>query len=198
MNLPTLEINYLKPSIDLKLYDALIFTSKNGIFGIDKITSDWKSIDAYAIAIQTAKVVKEIHGKLSFTGENGHGDLFAKELIPHLKNKKVLYVRGKEVVSNLVTILTNNGIICDEVIVYETVCKVHDTIYNLPKNSIFIFSSPSTIKCFLENFTWDETYSAIAIGETTARYFPTYISPIIADERSIESCVKKALKVANG
>ena len=47
--------------------------------------------NSYVIAPQTAKIVEELGGKLVFTGQNGHGDLFAQELIPHLINKK-LYI----------------------------------------------------------------------------------------------------------
>ncbi len=195
LNLPMLEIQYLSPSIDLELYDALIFTSKNGIFGIDNITSLWKEKNSYAIALQTAKIIDECNGKLAFIGEKGHGDAFAKELIPHLKNKKALYIRGKEVVSNLVTILKENDIVCDELIVYETICKKYENKQSLPKDSIIIFSSPSTIKCFLENYSWDENFRAIAIGNTTAKYFPPHIKPIISDFTSLESCVKKAIEV---
>lgn len=42
LNIPMLEIKYISNCVDLKHYDALIFTSKNGIFGLDEITSSWK------------------------------------------------------------------------------------------------------------------------------------------------------------
>ena len=61
---------------------------------------------------------------------------------------------------------------------YNTKCK--QKINKIPeKNSIIIFSSPSTIKCFLNNFKWDSSYKAISIGKTTAKYFPDFIKPII-------------------
>lgn len=195
ITLPMIEIQYIPNIVDLQEYDALIFTSKNGVMGIDKITKEWLSLPSYAIALQTAKVIKEFGGNLVFTGEKSHGDEFAKELIPLLKDKKVLYIRGKEIVSDAVSILKNNDIVCDELIVYETICKKYDKKPILPKNSIIIFSSPSTIKCFFENYTWEESFSAISIGKTTAQYFPSDITPIISDDTSLESCVKKALEI---
>ena len=194
-NLPMLKIDYQYTNISLESYDALIFTSKNAIIGIDKISPLWKNIPSYVIAPQTAKVLKEMGGKLTFTGKAKHGNEFAKELIPLLKNKNVLYVRGKDLVSNAVTILKENGIACYETIVYQTLCNKYEATTPLPKNSVIIFSSPSTIKCFLSNNLWDDSFTAIAIGHTTAKYFPSNIQPIISDNTSLEFCVKKAIEI---
>jgi len=194
-NLPMIEIQYQNTHINIMSYDALIFTSKNAIIGIDKISPLWREIPSYVIAPQTAKVLKEMKGKLEFTGKAKHGNEFAREIIPFLKNKKVLYVRGKDLVSDAMKILKENEILCDEAIVYETHCKKYEFTPILPKNSVIIFSSPSTIKCFFENNLWDESFTAIAIGHTTAKYFPPNIEPIISDNTSLEFCVKKAIEV---
>jgi uroporphyrinogen-III synthase len=47
-------------------------------------------------------------------------------------------------------------------------------------------------ECFLKLLSWDESFKAISIGKTTAKYFPSYITPIVSDETSLVSCVKKA------
>ena len=98
-------------------------------------------------------------------------------------------------VSNLVNILNHNEVECDELIVYKTVCKTFEKKVKLPKNSTIIFSSPSTIECFLKNVIWDESFTAVSIGDTTARYFPEYITPVVSDTASLESCVKKAIEL---
>ena len=191
-NLPVFEIKFLKQDIDFNSYDALIFTSKNALYSIDSFGDDWKDIPSYAIAPQTAKIIKDLGGNLKFTGETNHGNEFALELVELLQNKKVLYLRGAKVVSKMYNILNSNDIKCDEVVVYESVCKKFDKETILPKNSTIIFSSPSTIKCFLDNLSWDESFKAIAIGKTTSKYFPSDITPLISDTTSLESCVKKA------
>ena len=43
--------------------------------------------------------------------------------------------------------------------------------------------------------SWDESFKAISIGHTTAKYFPSNITPLIADTTSLESCVKKAIEL---
>jgi uroporphyrinogen-III synthase len=194
-NIPVFDIKPLNVEIDLSSYSALIFTSKNAITSLDAIDKSWKNIPAYVIAPQTAKTVKALGGKLEFVGKEKHGNAFAIELLEKLKNQKVLYVRGSKVVSGLISILNANDVICDDVIVYETVCKKCDHKVELPQGSTIIFSSPSTIECFFENFTWESSYKAVSIGETTAQYFPEMITPSLADTTSLESCVKKAIEI---
>jgi len=194
-NIPVLDIKYIKQDINLEGYDALIFTSKNGIKAIDSMDNSWKKIPAYVIAPQTAKVLKSHGGTLKLVGKEHHGDEFAQEIIDELVGKKVLYVGGAKIVSNLMNILNDNGIVCDNLVVYETVCKKYKNKIKLPKNSTIIFSSPSTIECFLKNADWDESFKAISIGETTSKFFPEFIKPVISDNTSLESCVKKGLEL---
>jgi uroporphyrinogen-III synthase len=194
-NLPVFKIETIEQSVDLSSYDALIFTSKNAIYAIDAMDNTWKKKPAYVIAPQTAKIVKHLKGTLAYAGKEKHGNKFALELAEKLKNKKVLYVRGAKVVSDLVNILNSHHVACEELIVYKTVCRTLDTEVKLPKNSTIIFSSPSTITCFLKNITWDESFKAVSIGDTTAQYFPSYITPVIADTTSLDSCVKKAIEI---
>jgi len=196
INLPIFDIEYIKQDIDLSGYDALIFTSKNAIKAINSMDKTWKSIPSYVIAPQTAKTVKSLGGNLTFIGKAHHGDAFAQEIQSELKGKKVLYVSGKKVVSNLVNILKDNGVLCDSKVFYKTVCKQYKERVVLPKNSIIIFSAPSTIECFLNNVTWDESFRAISIGKTTAKYFPDYIEPIISDTTSLDACVQKAQELS--
>jgi len=196
-NLPMIEIKPIIQEIDLSDYDALIFTSKNAVFSIDKIDKTWRDKPSYTIAPQTAKIIKHLKGNLKFVGKEKHGDEFALELIEKFKHQKLLYIRGSKVVSNIVDILNSNDIICEELVVYETICKEYKNKIKIPKNSTIIFSSPSTIKCFLKNTTWDESFKAISIGNTTAKYFPSHIVPVIADTTSLDSCVKKAIESEN-
>jgi uroporphyrinogen-III synthase len=196
-NFPVFEINFKISDIDVSSYDALVFTSKNALYAIDSFNESWKTLPSYAIAPQTAKIVQDLGGQLEFTGVTNHGDKFALELVDLLKNKKVLYLRGAKVVSKLCETLNQNNILCDEIVVYESVCKKYQTKQSLPKGSIIIFSSPSTIECFLKNLSWDASFRAISIGKTTAQYFPSYIEPIVSDHTSLQSCVQKALELSS-
>ena len=189
-NLEVFGIEYIESKIDLSQYDALIFTSKNAIYSLDSFTKSWQNIPSYAIAPKTANIINEYKGKLVFTGVSSHGNKFAKELIPLLKNKKSLYIRALKTVSNITHILQDNNINIDELITYKTLCKKSDIM--LEKNSVFIFSAPSSVECFFKNYTWDDSYKAIVIGKTTAKYLPSNIKYSISEKTSIDECIKLA------
>ena len=195
INLPMFDIKYLNQEIDLESYDALVFTSKNAIKALDTMNKTWKNMPSYVIAPQTAKILIYLGGKLAYLGKKHNGDEFASEIKEKLYGKKVLYVCGTKIVSKLVSILNDINITCDSLAIYDITCKDYQKKVNLPKESIIIFSSPSTIDCFLENVTWDDSFRAISIGKTTSQYFPEHITPIISDSTSLEACVHKALEL---
>lgn len=194
-NLQLIKTQPLPINRDITSFDALVFTSKNGVSHLDEFTQKWREIPSYAISEKTAEFIKKKQGNLVFTGQKGHGDQFAKELIKMLKAKQTAFIGAKHVVSNLVDILEENEIDCIHIPIYETICVEYESKIELPKHSIIIFSSPSTIECFFRNVIWDETFQAISIGKTTAKYFPESITPIISKETSLQSCVLSALSL---
>lgn len=192
-NIEILKIEYLDFNVDLTKYDALIFTSKNAIYSINKKYKNWLDIKSYIIASKTAQVAKKLNANVAFIGKSGHGNDFAYELIPHLKNKKVLYVKAMKNVSNLPEILIKNGVLLDEVVAYKTSCNDSETVV-LEKNSTIIFTSPSTIECFFKKYSWDSSFKAIVIGKTTASYLPNNINFQISEITDVKECVRLALE----
>jgi uroporphyrinogen-III synthase len=193
-NLEIFQIEYIKSDIDLTKYDALVFTSKNGVKAINSFNQEWKKIPSFAIAQKTANDIINLGGTVEFIGNSGHGNDFAYELIDVLKDKnkskKVLYIKALKTVSNLPNILKENGIFLDELVAYKTSCKKSDTI--LEDNSIFIFSSPSSVECFFKQYSWKDSYKAVVIGKTTAEFLPSNIDYKISSKTSIEECIKLA------
>ena len=192
-NLEVFEIEYLRVDLDLEKYDALVFTSKNAIFSLEENGINWKSTPSYVIAPKTADIAKKFGANIAFIGFSGHGNDFANELIPYLKNKKTLYIRALKTVSNLTNILKENGIDIDEIISYKTSCNKQE-IKILDKNSTIIFTSPSSVECFFKKYSWEDSFKAIAIGKTTALYLPKNIKCEISSLTSVEECVNLALK----
>ena len=189
-NLEVFKIEYIKSEIDLLKYDALIFTSKNAVYSLDSFNKDWKKILSFVIAPKTAQVIEKLGGKIAFTGITSHGNDFAQELIELLRNKKVLYIKALKTVSNLVDILIDNDVLLDELVVYKTSCKESSVI--LENNSIFIFTSPSSVECFFKQYSWNDSYKAIVIGKTTALYLPKNVDYTISSETSIDECINLA------
>ncbi|MCT7617008.1 uroporphyrinogen-III synthase [Aliarcobacter butzleri] len=189
-NLEVFQIEYIKSDVDLKKYDALVFTSKNGVKAINSFNQDWKNIPSYAIAQKTANTIIKLGGIVEFIGNSGHGNDFAYELKNVLKDKKVLYVKALKTVSNLPNILKENGVFLDEIIAYKTSCKKSNII--LEENSIFIFTSPSSVECFFKQYSWKNSYKAIVIGKTTAEFLPSNVIYEISSQTSVEECIKLA------
>lgn len=189
-NLDVFQIKYIESNIDLLKYDALIFTSKNAVYSLDSFNQDWKKIPSYVIAPKTAQIIEKLGGKIAFTGITSHGNEFAQELIEILKNKKVLYVKALKTVSNLVEILKEKKVLIDELVAYETSCKKSNI--KLENNSIFIFSSPSSVECFFKQYKWNDSYKAIVIGKTTAEYLPNNIDYVVSSQTSIDECINLA------
>lgn len=189
-NLEVFDIKHIKSNVNLQDYEALIFTSKNAIYSLNSFNQNWKKIPSYAIASKTADIIKQLGGNLVFTGITSHGNDFAEELITLLKDKKVLYIKALKTVSNLPEILRQNKILLDELVAYETSCKKVDV--ELEKNSIFIFTSPSSVECFFKQYSWHDSYKAIVIGKTTAKFLPKNIKYEISSQTSVEECVNLA------
>lgn len=194
VNLEVFQVENIKFDIDLSKYNALVFTSKNAVYSINESAKDWIKIPSYMIAPKTAQEAENLGANIAFVGISGHGNDFAFELMPHLKDKKVLYVKAEKTVSNLPGILKENGIDLDEVVAYKTTCKKDIKKENLEDGSTIIFTSPSSVECFLATYDWNETFKAISIGRTTAMFLPKDISCEISDITSVEECVKLALK----
>lgn len=194
-NIPLFKIVSIDKKIDLSIYDAIIFTSKNAIKVIDVLNKKWKKIPAYVISEQTGKLIKDLDGNLEYISKKKHGNEFAYELIKRLKGKKVLYLRGKKILSDLIKILKKHNIDCDDEIIYKNCFNESVKKIKIPKGSKIIFTAPSTVKYFFKLYSWDKSYTAISIGNTTAKYFPKEITPIISDNTSFQACVDKALQI---
>ena len=183
-----IKINFLNFEIDYLNFDYILFTSKNSVKAVDNYSDEWKKLPAICIGKATAKEVTKRGGSVDFISPKFYGDELAKEIVKKYKKSKLLFPRAKKVLSSIVEILKTNGFEVEEVIVYETTCQKKDI--KLDEKAIVIFTSPSTIKCFLKSYSYNDIYKAIAIGEKTASFYEGNI--IISDEQTIKRCIKIA------
>ncbi|MDD3323713.1 MAG: uroporphyrinogen-III synthase [Sulfurospirillaceae bacterium] len=194
-SLKTIEICFVDKAISLEGFEAIVFTSKNSVEALERVGCDWKNIPSYAIGEGTALHVKKCEGNLVYTAESAYGDDFAKEIASLLVGKKVFFPRAKEVLSKFNTILTSFGVNLFELVVYETTCRDCDAIKAPEDGAILIFTSPSTIKCFLKCFKWNESYRAVCIGTKTATYLPSGVKSHISSIQTIDACIELAKKL---
>lgn len=193
--LPLFEILLMPFSVDLHSFDAIVFTSKNSVKALEHNTIFWKDKACYAIGEGTKEAIETAGGNVVFTCKESYGDSFAHQSISMLLGKKVFFPRAKEVSSSLFEILRDAGIDITQHIVYETVCRKYAPKQAPQKNAILIFTSPSTVRCFHENFAWDESYHAIAIGKKTAAALPLDVKISISKTQTIEACIEMAKQI---
>ena len=192
VNLSVSRIEFLKFDLNLSEFDLLVATSKNAFNALKfNEISALESLPVFAIASGCAAAAKGLGFTQIYTGQNAHGDDFAREILPLLKGKKVLYLKGKDSASNFLEILQGSGANIKAIVAYENVLNPCKMELKPPKNSILIFASPINVRNFLSNFGWDESYQAISIGKVTAKELK-FTTPIVSQNQDINACIALA------
>ena len=192
ISLPMISFSLTTDTIDFSSCDTLMFTSKQAIVSAESIDKSWKNYPCIAIGIATKKQIEALGGTVIYQPKEFYGEVLAKDIKQYFSDRKLLYLRPKEVSFDSKAYLERHHIALEEQIIYETSC-VKYTIKDKPKeNAIIIFTSPSTIKCFFENFDWCSSYVAVLIGNATKEHLPKGCAYVVADEPLIDACVEKA------
>ncbi len=195
IHLPMIEFTLCSDRLDLEDVDTLMFTSKQAVSSAEAIDTSWKKLPSIAIGDATKKRIEELGGEVIYRPKEFYGSELAKDIIKFFSDKKILYIRPETVSFDSKGFLKQHGIDIKEQIIYKTSC-IEYSKENAPEDgSIIIFTSPSTIHCFLNNFEWKSTYKAIVIGKATLQHLPKNAYYAVADSPNIDFCVKKALEI---
>lgn len=186
----SLDITLFKPSIDFSQYDYFILTSKQAVQALkqyDKASYIHKG--AVAISAATAKSYEAIGGAVLEQGE-GYGDNLEAIIKKYDKSLKWLYIRAKEIASDFAKNCREDGYNIEEVVAYESRCSQAIEEVSLPSQAVLIFTSPSSVKCFLQHHTILPTHRVIVIGKTTAKALPQGVKCELPMQKSIDSCLE--------
>ncbi|MBU1667414.1 uroporphyrinogen-III synthase [bacterium] len=181
--------------IDFSYCDTLIFTSKQAVVSANEIDMTWKNYPCIAIGGATKDKIEELGGEVIYQTKNFYGKTLAQDIVKYFSDKKLLYLRPKEISFDSKGYLEKHNITLEEQIIYETSCVKYSKAQQPEKNAIIIFTSPSTIRCFFKNFLWDKSYIAILIGNATKEHLPNFCNYAVAEEPLINSCIKKAIEI---
>jgi len=195
VHLPMIDFALLDVTLDLSGCDTLMFTSKQAVKSAEALNPEWKNIPCLAIGSATATTIESLGGKVIYRPKSFYGETLSQDIIRLFHDKKILYLRPKEVSFDSKYFLSKAGILLQEKIIYETSCISYEEKDKPAQNAIIIFTSPSTIHCFLKNFVWDESYTAVVIGEATKEHLPENARCEVADRPLIDSCIAKAKQI---
>ena len=191
-HLPMIRFSLLPSVIDFSGCDTLMFTSKQAVKSAESLNSEWKKYPCLAIGSATAKEIEFLGGKVLYQPKSFYAEALSQDIVTAFRDKKVLYLRPKEVSFDSKNFLAKAGIELQEQIIYETSCIRYEKKEKPVKGAVIIFTSPSTIHCFLKNFDWDESYTAVVMGKATKKYLPVNARYAVADTPLIDACIAKA------
>lgn len=183
----SLDITLFKPDIDFSKYTYFIITSK-------QVSEVLKQYDlqvlkpALCISQATADAYKKIGGVVLGIGK-GYGDNLRLHIEKYSKETQWLYLRAKLIASDFVSQCNTQGYCLDEHIVYESECSQEIQNINIENNATLIFTSPSSVECFLKQHVISEESRVIVIGKTTALALPYGIDYKVSEETTIQSCI---------
>lgn len=193
--LPMITFSLSAKSIEFNDCDTLLFTSKQAVVSANEMDERWKEYPSIAIGEATKHQIESLGGEVIYHPKKFYGERLAEDIKNHFSDKKLLYLRPKEISFDSKAYLESEGIRLAEQIIYETSCMEYTPEEKPAKNGIIIFTSPSTIRCFFKNFLWDESYIAVLIGDATKAHLPKSCKYAVADEPLINFCIKKAIEI---
>ena len=196
IHINSLSVSFFKPEIDFNRVDYFILTSKQAVKALQQYQKE-QYIDKKALCISkaTATAYEEIGGEVLQTGK-GYGDTLSETIKHYSKETKWLYLRAKTVASDFAAELRNEGYNIKEAVVYKSECSKEILKTEVPNNAVMIFTSPSSINCYLQTHTLQPSQQIIVIGKTTAKALPKETNCILSPDTTIESCMQIARKLA--
>jgi uroporphyrinogen-III synthase len=193
--LPMIEFSRIARKLDFGDADTLMFTSKQAVSFANEIDPKWREYPSIAIGPATKKRIESLGGEVIYSPSSFYGKVLAEDIARFFASRKILYLRPAVVSFDSKAHLAAKGITLREQVIYETLCREYRRDEKPPENSIIVFTSPSTIHCFLKNFGWDESYTAVVIGKATLEHLPENADFAISEIPSIDSCIEAATKL---
>jgi len=194
--LPMIDFRLVADRIDYQGCDTLMFTSKQAVVSAETIDPGWKKLPAIAIGGATAAKIKAMGGTVLYHPKNFYGEELATDVLTYFRQRRVLYLRPKKVSFDSRAFLAEAGYPLQEQIIYETFCRSYSPEARPARDAVIIFTSPSTIHCFLDQFGWEDSYTAVVIGTATLEHLPQGAKYAVAERPLIDACVVKAKEIA--
>lgn len=202
--------NVKKILLDLKSFDWIVFTSRNGvrffIEALNSLTIPFSELKTKKIAVvgsKTAEIVKKYNLPVDFVPDRFTTEELAKQL-QNVAGKKILLARANLATPKLTKVLEEKGAIVVDIPIYNTTFIENNTeeFENLLKmKQIFCitFTSPSIVKGFFNNIKGSKNKAAVlnipalSIGPVTTKELIKFgfQNIITADVYTTDGMIKK-------
>lgn len=156
-----LELNPVAPD-KLDFYKNIIFTSFKGTLrGLEILGERAQNYHYFCVGKKSEEYLKELG--LEIYGFAYYSKDLAELLVENLKDSNFSYLCSKDRLNTLPDILSENNVVFEEVVTYQT-----DERADIPKGEfdIYLWFSPKGVKCLQDKV--DRNAMHICIGETTA------------------------------
>lgn len=188
-----LDITFFQPKIDFSSYDYLIITSKQAVEALKQYDfEEFKNKKALCISRASAKSFQELGGEVLAVGA-GYGDTLLEKIKNYPKETQWVYLRAEEIASDFSMLARDEGYSIDEVVLYKSECSARIEKLEIPKDATLVFTSPSSVCCFLKHNEIQSTQRVVVIGDTTAKHIPSGVKCVVSKQRSIDACIQLAL-----
>lgn len=194
IHLPVLRIETLHPPLDFSTYDGIVVTSKQGASALKAYACDWDALEVVCVGEATAEEMTRLGAKRITTAQ-GYGESIAGYLAG--SDKKWLYLRPEVIASSWPSSVRSSGVQLDEAVIYRTRCNDAAEPMAVEEDGVLIFTSPSSIECFLKNDHILSTHTVIVIGTTTQKALPNGVKSYLSPDTTVASCVELAVQIAH-
>ncbi len=192
ISIKSLDMEFLTPNINFGDYDYIIITSKHAITALGAYEkSEYINKPFLCVSPKTASLYEE-HGGVVLEAGNGYGDDLVLNIQKYPKTTRWLYLRAELIVSSFVDASRDLGYNIDEAVLYRSFCSKAMEDLRVSDDSTLIFTSPSSIECFLKNNTISPDAKVVVIGTVTAKYLPKGVKYVVSETTTIDSCLEAA------
>ena len=177
---------------------VVVFTSMNAVDAVSQYITDEKpSWTIYCIGNTTKKLAIQYFGDEAIAGCASDAANLAELIIADGENDSVTFFCGDQRRDELPSLLADNNIEVDEIVVYETVLVPHKI---KKKYHGILFFSPSAVESFFSVNKIAVEVTIFAIGKTTAQAITKHCANkiIVSEDSSKYGLVEKMMEYFSG
>lgn len=164
------------PVTEIPNANWVFFTSPQSVRSVCEQVELSKDIQIAVLGKGTAKALAEFGLKADFTGIDSDTHQVAQDFLSHIGNKTVYLPVGKQTLGVLEAVIPADQLIKQTV--YDTLSK---SVKLEIEPDVLVFTSPSNVASYLQQYQLKSYQRIIVIGNTTAHHLSNQDSDVIVE-----------------